>query len=215
MGRRLAASKEKPKEALYEFIKRNIQNAVLLPGEKVPELPLTEEFHMSRTPVREVLNKLCEEGLLIKVPHKGFFVRKFSEKERRDTLEVLAELDLLCAKKAMPFLTEQDLRAMEEAVAKIDVAIAFLNFSDYTVNQQQFHSIYHQRTNNRVLADTFAHIVNNSSDINITVEPEECSPEQLNALKRGNEDHRRLLQAFRERDEAAVEAIIKSHWKED
>lgn len=214
MGRKLAASRGRPKEELYRFIKMSIQNAALLPGEKVSELPLTEEFHMSRTPVREVLNRLCTEGLLTRVPHKGFFVRKFSEKERSDTLEVLAELDLLCAKKAMPNLTEQDLRAMEEIVAKIDVAIAFSNFSDYTVNQQLFHNIYHKKANNQVLADTFNHIVNNSSDINITVEPEECSEEYLAALRRGNEDHRKLLKAFRDLDEAAVERIIRGHWAE-
>ncbi len=201
------------KEKIYEYIKDSIQNGILLPGEKVLESPIAETFKVSRTPVREVMTKLNSEGILDKIPHKGFYVRKFSEEERLATFEVISSLDYLCAKKAMDNLTEEDIHRMKETIAKIDVAIEFNNFTDYMINQRKFHDIYFQKCNNRVLVDTIYHVINNSADINASVDQKHYDERSYELLKKGNEGHRMILKAFLEKDYTLLENVITDHWK--
>ncbi len=67
---------------LQEYLKKQIQDGVWLPGEKIPtEAELCESYNMSRTPVRQALKELVFEGLLTRTAGRGTFVALQTNKQ--------------------------------------------------------------------------------------------------------------------------------------
>ena len=61
---------------IYSDLREDIINCKIIPGTKITEEDLVNKFHMSRTPIREVISKLCKDGLLEVKPKRGTFVTK-------------------------------------------------------------------------------------------------------------------------------------------
>ena len=60
------------KDQVYERLAKMISNAELMPGDRLTEAQIAEKFGVSFTPVREALIKLNSDGIIHKIPHKGF-----------------------------------------------------------------------------------------------------------------------------------------------
>ena len=70
------------------------------PGERVPELEISKDLGVSRTPIREALKVLASEGLVDLLPLRGAVVKTFSDKDASDMLEVMGLLENFAAQKA-------------------------------------------------------------------------------------------------------------------
>lgn len=80
-------------EAAYITIKSRILDSDLAPGSHVLEQALAQEMGMSRTPVREALVRLQQEGLLQIVPRHGVRISTLSPSDMRDIYQVLVSLE--------------------------------------------------------------------------------------------------------------------------
>jgi DNA-binding GntR family transcriptional regulator len=76
---------------------------------------LSEQYKVSRTPVREALRRLAALGLVQFVPNRGVRVRTLSREELREAFLVRAELESLATELAVPKMTDEDLAALDEA----------------------------------------------------------------------------------------------------
>ena len=72
---------------VYSILWDRILSRDLHPGEKLSDLRLSEQLGVSRTPVREALHRLVQDGVVIYSPNRGFFVASFS---RQDIAEIFA-----------------------------------------------------------------------------------------------------------------------------
>jgi DNA-binding GntR family transcriptional regulator len=79
---------------LYDQLKSMAVLYKILPGERVNELELAEVFSVSRTPLREALNRLVAENLLTFVPNRGFFVRELNSQDVFDLYELRRVLEV-------------------------------------------------------------------------------------------------------------------------
>ena len=70
------------------------------PGQRVPELDISKDMGVSRTPIREALKVLASEGLVELLPLRGAVVKSFSAKDAADMLEVMGMLESFAAQKA-------------------------------------------------------------------------------------------------------------------
>ncbi|MGD8811066.1 MAG: GntR family transcriptional regulator, partial [Gammaproteobacteria bacterium] len=61
-------------EAAYDLLRTAIMDGVLLPGQRLREIDVSDWLGMSRTPVREAFRRLERDGLITFVPHKGMTV---------------------------------------------------------------------------------------------------------------------------------------------
>jgi DNA-binding GntR family transcriptional regulator len=77
-----------------------IVESQIKPGERVPELEISKELGVSRTPIREALKVLASEGLVELLPLRGAVVKSFSPKDAADMLEVMGMLESFAAQKA-------------------------------------------------------------------------------------------------------------------
>lgn len=76
LGRRLPIARITTADAVYEQLHAGISRMTLVPGTPLQEKALTERFGVSRTPVREALIRLAEEGLVDIFPQSGTFVSR-------------------------------------------------------------------------------------------------------------------------------------------
>lgn len=105
------------------------------PGEKIPEQELAEQLGVSRTPVREAIRILEQQGLVATRPKNGTYIVRISWAEVRDSLYVRMALEELAVREAVARLTPQEwddlcgkfqrlLDGMQEAVARNDSVVA-------------------------------------------------------------------------------------------
>ncbi|HXF98363.1 MAG TPA: GntR family transcriptional regulator [Gaiellaceae bacterium] len=85
------------------------------PGSVLRQEHLSEQFRVSRTPVREALRRLAALGLVTFEPNRGVRVRSLSRDELREAFLVRAELESLATEIATPKMTPADLARLEEA----------------------------------------------------------------------------------------------------
>ena len=72
MGRHVSNLEE---QSVCDRIREMLETQVFLPGDRLHVPDLADRLRLSATPVREALSELCAEGLLEKLPYRGFFVR--------------------------------------------------------------------------------------------------------------------------------------------
>jgi len=95
-------------------LRQMVLEGQLQPGEKINEKRLTEQFGVSRTPLREALKVLANEGLLDLVPHRGAVITRQSEAELAEVFRVLAALEGLAGELAAEHAEQA---ALEEITA--------------------------------------------------------------------------------------------------
>jgi len=96
-------------------IEEAIVSGELEPGTVLRQEQLSEQFNVSRTPVREALRRLAALGLVSFVPNRGVRVRTISREELHEAFMVRAELEGLATEIATPKFTPEDLAELEAA----------------------------------------------------------------------------------------------------
>ena len=96
-------------------IEEAIVSGELEPGTVLRQEQLSEQFNVSRTPIREALRRLAALGLVSFVPNRGVRVRTISREELHEAFMVRAELEALATEVAAAKMTPEDLAELEEA----------------------------------------------------------------------------------------------------
>lgn len=97
----------------YEHLKRMAIGYHLKPGERLNEGELARQLGVSRTPLREALNRLATEGFLRFTPGKGFFCRELDPKEIYELYQLRKALEVGAIKLALHRASETDVQALE------------------------------------------------------------------------------------------------------
>ena len=80
-------------------LREMVLNGKLAPGQRVAEAPLADLLGMSRTPVRQALPLLAQEGLLVENETRGYLVRAFTGAEIADAIDVRGSLEALAVQR--------------------------------------------------------------------------------------------------------------------
>lgn len=83
----------------YEYIKERILNGTLTFNQIYSETGLAQEIGISRTPVRDAVHLLYQEGLVDIIPSKGFSLHKLTEQDVMETYEIRSAIEGYCARK--------------------------------------------------------------------------------------------------------------------
>ncbi|WP_306146647.1 MULTISPECIES: GntR family transcriptional regulator [unclassified Roseibium] len=120
-------------------------------GARLDEVQLAERFEVSRTPVREALQRLSQSGLVEQIPRRGVFVRQPGPVELLEMFEVMAELEAVCARLAASRITDQALSDLHAANARCDEAVAAQDTDGYYLENERFHAILYRQSGNGFL----------------------------------------------------------------
>lgn len=108
------------RHAAYERIKAAILNGRLKRGERVSDARLMQEFDVGRTPLREALNQLEREGLVVSQPHAGYTVANLDTDAILDLMVVREGLDAIAVELAIDKGSEQDFEQLRSVMAEIE-----------------------------------------------------------------------------------------------
>ncbi|GIW34383.1 GntR family transcriptional regulator [Meiothermus sp.] len=143
------------REAAYAHLRGAILAGSLLPGTRISEPGLAQELGISRTPVREALQRLSQEGLVELLPNKGARVRVLSASEVREVYDVRALLEGEAAALAARNATQAELDGLERLLQALDA----LPKDDYNQQMQvdfDFHTALVEAAHNKTLARIYA-----------------------------------------------------------
>jgi DNA-binding GntR family transcriptional regulator len=115
------------KESVYEALKRMVHTGELQPGSRLTELGLAARLKVSRTPLREALNRLERDGLVTNKPRHGYFVTVFDLKALEDAFDVREVLDGHAAQRATERIGPDDKKRLRALVRQCDVMATVKN----------------------------------------------------------------------------------------
>ena len=106
-------------DLIVTYIKECILNGTYKPGDKVKELVIAKKLSISRAPIREALQVLIQEGLVVWLPQKGKFITKVNSKQIRDSYYAGGILEAAAVSTALQKYTDRDIIKLEKIADKM------------------------------------------------------------------------------------------------
>lgn len=141
------------RDVVFNTLREAILRGDLKPGERLMELQLASQLGVSRTPIREAIRMLEQEGLAVTMPRKGAEVAKMTLKGMEDVLEIRAALDELASQLACERITEQQLTRLEEKKKAFEKSIKTGNVKLIAEADESFHDVIYEATGNPKLVN--------------------------------------------------------------
>lgn len=200
-GRRLSYS-----DQAYNLLRRKILDNEISAGFQATEQEIAEALGMSRTPVREALVRLANEGLVEVRPRHGMRVLPVSGEDMREIYEILTGLETVAAESvARKGLTDAQAARLEQAVADMDQSLAREDLRAWAEADERFHMLLVDFCGNRrlrSLVGTYWDQAHRVRMITLRLRPKPTKSSQ---------DHADLLDALRRRDGEAARSIHRKH----
>jgi DNA-binding GntR family transcriptional regulator len=141
-----------PSAKIRDSLEQRIVEGELGNGKRLDETELSSFYGVSRTPVREALQRLAESGLADHLPRRGTFVRSPSLSQLVEMFEVMAELECMAIRLAARRATANDIDALEKDNETCRAAVAANDTKKYYEVNARLHGRIYQMSGNSFLA---------------------------------------------------------------
>ena len=141
-----------PSAKIRDSLEQRIVEGELGNGKRLDETELSGFYGVSRTPVREALQRLAESGLAEHLPRRGTFVRSPSLSQLVEMFEVMAELECMAIRLAARRATTNDIDALEKDNETCRAAVAANDTKKYYEVNARLHGRIYQMSGNSFLA---------------------------------------------------------------
>jgi len=199
-------------------IREMILRGELGPGERVAEAPLAERLGMSRTPVRQALPVLAQEGLLAEHQTRGYVVRGFSTADVLDAIDLRGVLEGLAARRvAERGVSRTLLQALRVCLAEGDQILAEGHVAD------KFEALYvdmNVRFHQLIVAECRSPIIQQALERNARIPfagpqalaLDKTSLERMyDTMAYAHRQHHCIVSALERGESARVEALMREH----
>ena len=192
-------------DEIVAALENDIVAGRIAPRERLDEREIAERFGVSRTPVREALNRMATTGILERRPNQGMFVAAITLPEFLQMYEVLSELEALCARLAARRMTAQEKRALAALQSKGDAAARAGDAGRYAAQNMRFHEALYEGTHNQHLADTIR-------QLRRRLEPYRRFSFQINRrIGESHDEHGRIAKLVCDGNPEAAGALMREH----
>ena len=151
------------RQSLHLEVADNLRDMIvegaLLPGQRISEGDLCEQFGISRTPMREALKVLASEGLVEIKPNRGTRVSEITLEDIDELFEAVSGIERLCGELATEKLTESNLENLKNLHQRMTNHFKNGQRHDYFRLNQETHNLIVQLSGNSVLRDIHANIM--------------------------------------------------------
>jgi len=155
MGNRLEPIKidnyQPLRETVCEALRDAIRRGILEPGERLMEVQLAEELGISRTPVREAIRKLEQEGYVIMLPRRGTYVSNVSVHDVKEIFEIRTALESLSIVLATMRIEPEELEKLRALLTEIEGHIENNDMEKIVATDIKFHGLLYQVSRNERL----------------------------------------------------------------
>ena len=184
---------ESVKLRAYRLLKADIVRGVFDMGEKLNENQLARRYEVGKTPIREALGMLQQEGFVQAVPRVGYLTSQLTVRDVDDIFELRLIVEGIAAEKAATTITEDALEQLDQLRWEFQAGDreGYLKFFEENL---KFHSIIASASGNRLLAQVVVGLLERMHRLVILRLDLSSTLDELVG------EHRRMLVALRQRD---------------
>lgn len=193
------------RDVVFNTLREAILKGELKSGERLMELHLADQLGVSRTPIREAIRMLEQEGLAVTVPRKGAQVARMTEKEMEDVLIIRDTLDQLAVRLACDNITDEQLRSLQSARRSFENSIKSGKLKKIAEADVTFHDVIYKASDNTKLEN----MLNNLR--------EQMYRYRFEYLKRDKsyptllQEHQEIVEAIRNKDKDLAASVMSRH----
>lgn len=194
-------------QTTYNKIKGMILSGEARPGRKLVHQDLATYLNVSRTPVREALERLYQEGFVTRLPRRGFYVAEMTHEEARDLYDAREALEIHALRQSMARgpLPKKFLAELAQLMDRYQALLDDGNLRERLMTDAEMHLRLAEQSGNRylvrLLAQTFERIT-----LKRRIEGY-----RADRGSKANADHLELLNSLKANDLARAEKSLRAH----
>ena len=193
------------REAICESLRNAIKNGKLKPGERLMEVQLAEELGISRTPVREAIRKLEQEGYVIMLPRRGTYVSSVSVHDVQEIFEIRTALEKLSTGLAARRIENDELEQLQKLLTKIEGYIEKRDIDNIVKTDIEFHDLLYHVSRNERLSGIISNLKEQLARFRT------LSMSYPGRLEETLEEHREMVEAIASGDVEAAREAAERH----
>jgi DNA-binding GntR family transcriptional regulator len=207
----IAAASETPHRTKQEFAYRTLRDAImrcdLRPGERLIIDDLAHRLNVSIIPIREAIQMLQSEGLVVTIPHAGATVAPVSRESIQDVFTVLEGLETVATRLVAERADAGQLNTLGALVDDMDAAVAAKRYDDWASLNTQFHLTIGALPGLALLREMTERVLARWGRVRRFYFRDVL----VRRAEQAQQEHRAILRAMRSRDLAALEALVRQH----
>jgi len=190
---------------VYQALVNRIVNGQVEFGAPLRPEVIARQLEVSTTPVREAMQRLENDGLAIKLPYQGWFVREFGEQQVRELYELRAGLECCSFRWACERITDEEIAFLRKHQAVGEAALAAGDMEAYRNYNRDLHEALMRAARNSYLISTMGQL---------RLQTEMLMAKTIRIIGRplrAIEEHHELIELLARRDAKAGEPLMARH----
>jgi DNA-binding GntR family transcriptional regulator len=194
-------------EFVYATLREAIMKCELQPGERLVIDDLARRLSVSAIPVREALQTLQSEGLVVVVPHVGATVAPISPESILEVFTVLEGLESVATRAAVVLARDEDLAGLDRLVRSMDEALAAERHDDWADLNTRLHLTFSRLAGMPMLLEMTERVLDRWDRVRRYY----FSGVLVHRLDQAQAEHRELVEAMKAGDADRLESLIRRH----
>jgi DNA-binding GntR family transcriptional regulator len=205
-GHRDAVERRLLRDTAYTALCDAIVEGTLMPGERLHDTELCAWLGLSRSPVRDALSRLEDDGLVESRPQRYTRVTRVTRREVRDMFAVLAGLHALATDLAVPVLTQDDIARLDRENEAFVAALRRRDVAAAHAADERFHEVFVAAAANREVVRALDRL---------TPRVRRLKRQLGDALpdRRSVAQHQAIVSRARIRDAAGAASAVRENWR--
>ena len=193
----------------YEALRDSILRRELMPGRRLDLDDLQQRLVVSRTPLKEAINRLATEGLVTVVPRRGSYVTELTPQGVAERFDARQVLEIGAVDQIVANLTEEHVDHLRQLYAEWHSLImpdgAISDYFRFLDKDREFHRSTIFVTGNHLLLEVY-------DGLNLNLQMAVVFyPMQDRRLDAVDQEHRQILESLEARDKRALKSAIRNH----
>jgi len=187
---------------VYEAIKKDIISCTLGPGQQIAQQQLAERYGVGITPVREALQKLTREGLVLTIPRFGYLVTTITISDVAEIFELRAILESAAARLAAARASDEQVEQLAGLAGYTYVYKDRDSYSDFLTHNRAFHIALAKASGNKRLIEAISHLMDELTRMfHLGLDLKDSAAEM-------RQEHQELVEVLRQRNPEEAEKIV-------
>ena len=196
------------RDQAYAMLRQAIADADIYQSReeiRLDERVLSEALGVSRTPIREAMTLLEQEGFLRMVPRRGIYIVRKTKREIVEMIQMWAALESMAARLATTQASDEEIRALRHMFDNFRDTTPDEHIQEYSDANIAFHQAIVQLSKSQVIMETIKNIFIHVRAIR------RMTISQSDRASRSIADHLRIIEALEKRDTELAEKLVRQH----
>jgi DNA-binding GntR family transcriptional regulator len=196
------------RDQAYAMLRQAIADADIYQSRediRLDERVLSETLGVSRTPVREAMTLLEQEGFLRMVPRRGIYIVRKSKREIVEMIQMWAALESMAARLATLHATDEEIAKLRHMFDDFRDSTPAEHIAEYSDANIAFHQAIVALSKSQLILDTIKNIFVHVRAIR------RMTISQSDRASRSIVDHLRIIEALEKRDTELAEKLVRQH----